>query len=265
MANSMPSGTPERPRVVPFDYAQGKRPRAPRVGVPWRTSKNGKKDNKLGDYLRAVQNGGGDPVPVSLYYSTRKLKELACSLDAILLPGSPADVDPKRYCAKRRQRCGKRDKRREETDLALLKHAFSARKPVLAICYGIQSLNVYLDGTLVQDIPSELGLKPDGDWDGRHSGKAEAFHRVRLQPGSVISRLAGRTEARVNSTHHQAILEPGHGLRIVARAPDGVIEAVEGTGKGHWVVGVQWHPERMAGDAFSAALFRELIAVAGHR
>ena len=161
----------------------------------------------------------------------------------MVLPGSPADVDPARFGAPRQPECADPDPAREDTDFALLEHAFAENKPVLAICYGMQSLNVYLGGTLIQDIPIALGTPIEHD----HQDDApEPFHPARIEPGTRLAQLAaGATAAVVNSSHHQSVKDPGRGLRIVARTADGVIESVEWTGDSNWVIGVQWHPERM--------------------
>jgi putative glutamine amidotransferase len=137
----------------------------------------------------------------------------------------------------------------------LLDHALANGKPVLAICYGAQLLNVHLHGALVQDIPSEIrnGVDHDGG-----AGRNESLHSIRIE-GGLFAELAGGSSARVNSSHHQSIRTPGRGLRVTARAPDGVIEAVEWTAGPGWAVGVQWHPERMPQDPFAAALFRRLV------
>jgi putative glutamine amidotransferase len=233
----------------------------PRVGIPWRIAKEERENNlpKMVNYYRAVEDAGGVAVPISLQLSPAELKRLAQTLDAIVLPGSPADVDPDRYGAPRRAQCAESDPKREQTDYALLEHAFAATKPVLAICYGIQLLNVYMDGKLIQDIPSELHTSIKHS---RPPGGPDQHHAVRVEPGSKLAALVGRAGAEVNSSHHQAILSPGRNLRVTAHAPDGVIEAVELDGDLHWVSGVQWHPERMAGDALAAALFGALVQAA---
>jgi len=234
----------------------------PRVGVPYRTrteeltGERGKYDK----YLEAVRRAGGDPVEISLALSADELKNLARTLDAVVLPGSPADIEPSRYHAARHPKSADADPDRERTDFALLDHAFAERKPVLAICFGIQSLNVFLGGSLVQDIPSELLTRIQHPWTGAHQGAPEPFHVTHIEPGSRLSKLSGAAEVRVNSSHHQSILEPGRSLRVTSRAPDLVIEAVEWTGDSNWVTGVQWHPERMAEtDSLAQALFRELV------
>jgi len=235
-------------------------PRRPRIGVPWRTAteeRNGK-CRAYEHYLKAVRGAGGEPVEISLWLSPADLSRAARSLDGFVLPGSPADVEPRRYGAENHPLTAAPDKRREHADDLLLDHALATRKPVLAICYGAQLLNVHLHGTLIQDIASKVGSKIGHE---RDDGEAEARHAIRIQGGDLAA-SAGRTTARVNSSHHQSLLEPGRGLRVTARAMDNVIEAVEWRGGPGWILGVQWHPERMPGDPLSSALFRRLVTEA---
>lgn len=235
----------------------------PRVGIPYRTRKEelSNKRDAYDKYVAAVEAAGAEPVEISLGLSTPELMKIAQYLDAIVLPGSPADVEPSRFHAARHAKSADADPHREETDFALLGHAIAEQKPVLAICYGVQSLNVHQGGSLVQDVPSELHTNTQHSWPG-HNGP-EPHHQVTLEAGSRLAQLAGEHGARVNSSHHQAVLEPGKDLRIVSRAPDGVVEAVEWTGDANWIVGVQWHPERMVGnDELARALFRELVTAA---
>jgi len=240
----------------------------PRVGVPWRTAaeESSNKRERLENYLRAVREAGGEPVVVSLRLAPSELQRRAESLDAIVLTGSPADVEPQRFGSARHPAANATDPDRERTDDALLEHVVAAGKPVLAICYGAQILNVHFGGTLVQDIPSEMKTTIDHDQD--EDGN-DGLHAARIDGGHLaeFAQELGKTgEVQINSSHHQAILEPGHGLRVTARASDGVVEAVEYE-SGRWVVGVQWHPERMRGDALAEALFRHLVleARAGQR
>lgn len=237
----------------------------PRIGVPYRTKKeqlNGD-HGKIQRYLKAVRMGGGEPVEIALDLSISELRRLAETLDAIALSGSPADVEPSLFNTARHANTAASDRERERTDFALLDHCFEETKPVLAICYGIQSLNVFLGGTLVQDIPTEIDSKIEHDVHSDY-GEPETFHVVRIEAGSRVADLAqGSVAARVNSSHHQAVLTPGRGLRITAHAADGVIEALEGTSPGHWLTGVQWHPERLVeSDAFALSLFRSLVSAA---
>ena len=236
----------------------------PRIGVPYRTRNEEVKGirGKYENYLRAIEQAGGKPVEISLALLLNDLQALIETLDAIVLPGSPADVNPALYGAARQPESADADADLERTDLALLEHAFAEAKPVLAICYGIQILNVYLGGSLIQDIPSELGSAVQHTWDGASKGTPEPLHAVHFAPDSRIAKTLGALDAQVNTSHHQSIREPGRNLRVVGRAPDGVIEAVEWAGDSNWVTGVQWHPERMIGDALAQTLFRELIAAA---
>lgn len=238
----------------------------PRIGVPYRTREeevvSGTK--KIEKYLAAVRRAGGQPVPISLAASRDALADLASSLSGIVLTGSPVDVEPSRYGAPRHAKCAKADDDRERIDFALLEACFATRKPVLAICYGIQSLNVFLSGTLIQDVPSEIGT--DVAHSDSEEGAPDAHHVVNIERESRIGKMAGAGEMIVNSSHHQAVLRPGRDLRITARAPDGVIEAVEWMGDENWVVGVQWHPERMMeSDPLTQSLFGSLVKEAAMR
>jgi len=236
----------------------------PRVGIPYRTRKEELTGDfpKIEKYITAVSSAGGEPVVVSLGRSTPELKKLSSTLDAVLLSGSPADIEPSLFQASRHPKCAEADADRERTDFALLESAFPDQKPVLAICYGIQSLNVFLGGTLVQDIPSELQSALEHEWDDE-IGAPETLHPIQIESDSILAKIAAANRAIVNSSHHQSVLEPGHDLRVVARSSDQVVEAIEGTDASHWVVGVQWHPERMADtDSFAQALFASLIQAA---
>ncbi|PYU19625.1 MAG: hypothetical protein DMG32_24165 [Acidobacteria bacterium] len=229
----------------------------PRIGVPWRTAVEElqRRRSAYERYLRAIREAGGEPVEISLSLTPAALKGMAESLDGFVLPGSPADVEARRFGSLGHSQNAHPDKRREHTDDGLLDHALASGKPVLAICYGAQLLNVHLHGTLVQDIPSELPNAMDHDGG---AGRTESLHRIRIESGR-LAKLAAGSNARVNSSHHQSVRKPGRGLRVAARAPDGVIEALEWTAGPGWAFGVQWHPERMPDDPFAAALFRELV------
>jgi putative glutamine amidotransferase len=261
-------------------HQQGLSAGALRVGIPYRTAKEeAAGDNRKHEYYcRAVRDAGGEAVPISLNLDDSQLSALLHSLDAFVTTGSPADVDPARYGAARHPKRGDADAARERTDWAIYEHAFAEQKPVLAICYGAQTLNVFLGGALVQDIPSELpnALRHSKNANGEvmPAPSQDPVHALQIEADSKLAEISGAAENRVNTSHHQAIRTPGRGLRVTAKAPDGVIEAVEFTGSDlanagdaeHWIVGVQWHPERPiheeAGDAFSAALFRALVSAA---
>lgn len=232
-----------------------------RVGVPYRSGREEALGRAPERYLRMVERAGGEPYPLSLAHPRPRLEEMARRLDAFVLPGSPADVHPSWYHAAPGPRTASADAQREQTDFTLLDVAFQDRRPVLAICYGMQSLNVYLGGTLLQHIPDRGGAVQH-DWDAE-AGAPEPFHAVRFADDSLLAEMAAAAEARVNSSHHQAVDRPGRGLRIAAVAPDGIVEALAWAGREHWIVGVQWHPERLPEQALSRALFDGLVVAAG--
>jgi putative glutamine amidotransferase len=241
----------------------------PVIGVPYRTL-NEQLSNKreaYEKYLAALKAAGAEPLEIPLNLTPGELKILADSVDGVLLPGGPADLEPERYGAPRHPKCAYADAAREATDNTLLRGAFAEHKPVLGICYGLQSLNVYLGGSLIQDIDSEHGTKIRHEWKEREKN-AEPFHPVTVERDSrlgLIEAEARRVETPVNSSHHQSILSPAKGLQVTAEAPDGIIEAVEWTGPEDWVTAVQWHPERNMDDPLSAGLFREFVAAARAR
>src|SRR2546423_499520 len=241
----------------------------PRVGIPWRTTQEEDQGirKKLDYYFRSVTQADAEPFTLSLKLPNDELLSQIRDLDAFVLPGGPADVNPSLYRAQRHPKTHDADANREQTDFAILEHAFAAGKPVLAICYGCQSLNVCLGGSLYQDIATELHTNIEHSKEGLSPDAPDPLHPAGIDSGGELAQLASATglttraggfDAQVNTSHHQSIRDLGRGLRIAARAPDGVIEAVEHEPHKHWVVGVQWHPERMLNDALSAALFRAL-------
>src|SRR5271167_1317995 len=177
-------------------------PNRPRIGIPWRTSQEEAAENlpNLQNYLEAIALAGGDPVVLSLAHPQALHVELG-DLDGFLLPGSPADVNPTEYGSSNRGKSESADLRREDTDRAILGHAFAEQKPVLAICYGCQLLNVYLGGTLVQDLQTETHTKvAHRRKDLTPEPKDDPIHAARFEPESRLAALAGATEAVVNSS-----------------------------------------------------------------
>lgn len=236
----------------------------PRVGIPWRTSEEEAQQNRprIANYENAVRDAGGEPVLIPLRDTAEQTK-LIPTMDAFVLPGSPADVEPEEYGDVNRGKSAPADQPREAADRNILEHAFLEKKPVLAICYGCQLLNVYLGGTLIQDVRSELGTTTaHRKKDLSPEPANDPVHEVKFEPGSRLAEIAARTNTEINSSHHQAIAKPGKNLRVTAHASDGIIEGVEWSGDTNWVTGVQWHPERMFGNAFSQRLFREFVAAA---
>jgi putative glutamine amidotransferase len=236
----------------------------PRVGIPWRTAQEEVAENrsKIRNYEDSVRRAGGEPVLLSLTHPA-DLQQLLPALDAFVLPGSPADIDPADYGGVNGGKSEPADPPREQTDRAILDHAFAEKKAVLAICYGCQLLNVYLGGTLIQDLRTETGTAtPHRKLDLAPQPKEDPIHGATLEPTSRLASIAGGALTEIYSSHHQAIEKPGKNLRVTAHAPDGIIEGVEWTGDSNWVVGVQWHPERMPGNAFAEQLFSDFVAAA---
>jgi len=210
----------------------------------------------LPQYVEALRAAGAEPVVVRLGEPQESVTRLMESAQGLLLPGSRFDVDPQRYGEARQPECGADDPARTAVDELLLESAFRARKPILAICHGMQTLNVWRNGSLIQDLKTAVNHRP-----GRDVVKA---HPVDVVEGSRLTTLlakAAETQVEVNSSHHQAVRSPGRNLRVTAVSPgDGVVEAVELEWPDHFVVGVQWHPERTyALSGFSRAIFAELM------
>ena len=231
----------------------------PRIAIPVPHSGDREYvERTLPPYEEAVRAAGGEPVRIGLEQTAAQAMQQIERCDAVLLPGSKADLDPKKYGADRHEKTAPADAKRDLVDELLLRDAYQARKPVLGICYGLQSLNVHRSGTLVQHIESAVN----------HRAGAKA-HTVKIEPESRLAGIVGASKTlAVHSSHHQAADAPGDGLRVVAHCvEDGVIEALEGTALGHFVLAVQWHPERSMNDgpelAESArAIFRAFIAAA---
>jgi putative glutamine amidotransferase len=189
--------------------------------------------------IQAIVQVGGIPVLIP-YQPKEQVFRILEGLDGIMLPGG-IDVDPNRYGEQPIVQCGSIDPHWDELDLWAAGFALERNMPVLAICRGCQVLNVALGGTLIQDIPAQI----EGPLKHRQEApRWYATHDVSVQSASLLGRIWGTDPKRVNSYHHQAIGKVGNGLRIVASAPDGIIEAVEST-EHRFVLGVQWHPELM--------------------
>ncbi len=253
----------------------------PRIAIPMPHSIDQEYGERaIPQYERAVEQAGGEPVRIPLDQPTDEAMKLEVlklikSCDGVLLPGSNADIDPSKFGATRSPHTAAADPRRDTVDELLLQDAYNLRKPVLGICYGLQTLNVYRAGSLIQHIPDFL----PGDLRTRinhEAGKKVAVaHAVEIERDSKLAEIVnGITNGKdregtklvvpVNSSHHQSAETIGNGLRIVARCPDdGIIEALEGTAPDHFVLAVQWHPERSVGeDESSRAIFRALIEAA---
>lgn len=210
----------------------------------------------LPTYLDALRSSGAEPAVISLNLPQENVARILAGTHGVLLPGSRFDIDPQAYGEARIPGCGPSDPARTAVDELLLQDAFNLYKPILAICGGAQALNVWRNGTLIQDLKTAIDHQP-----GRDVHRA---HRVRVAAGSRLATLIDTEDGEdpwVNSSHHQAIRAAGDNLDVTAISPeDGVIEAVELASAGHFVLAVQWHPERtFRTDALSRAIFAEFV------
>ncbi len=230
----------------------------PRIAIPVPHSGDPEyAERAFPQYAAAVEMAGAEAVKIPLDKPPAEVMKIIERCDAVLLPGSKADVDPAKYGAARDSHTAPADSNRDTVDELLLQDAYNMRKPVLAICYGMQILNVVRTGTLIQHIESPINHRA-----GREVAVA---HNVQVEPNSLLASIIGRQAlVPVNSSHHQSADTVGDGLRLVARCPDdGILEALEGTSPDHFVLAVQWHPERtVKEDEPSRAIFRALVEAA---
>jgi putative glutamine amidotransferase len=244
----------------------------PRIAIPVPNSLDSTySERSWPQYALAVEQAGGEVVKIPLGLTQSEVADLINTCQGILLPGSGADVNPQKYGQEPLPECSPDDPAREAVDELLLQDAHSLYKPLLGICFGAQSLNVWRGGTLVQDLTILPVNHP--------AGKAVAIaHTAAIAPHSLLGSIVDKREAPeqdgflrlpINSSHHQAVGIAGDGLKVTARCPqDAVIEAVEGGqategATAHFVLGVQWHPERSTEiSATSRAIFERLVAEA---
>jgi putative glutamine amidotransferase len=239
----------------------------PRIAIPVPHSGDREyAERALPQYENAVRGAGGEPFRIDFDQREEDIRKILETCEAVLLPGSRADIDPEKYGAARHKKTAQADEKRDTIDRLLLDEAYRERKPILGICYGLQSLNVYRSGSLVQHIESRINHSP-----GRKVANA---HTVKVDPTSRLAKIVGTSDGQsiaVNSSHHQSAEVAGEGLRIVAHSPeDGVVEALEGTAPDHFVLAVQWHPERSVNDGpevsqSAHAIFRAFLDAARTR
>ena len=239
--------------------------RRPRIGITMRLEIETRRFYLGRDYSEAVEASGGVPVHLSLIPKQDYIAEAMTGLDGLLLPGSNTDVDPNFYGEEPHHKLGTVMPEKDETDRLCLAEAERRNMPILAICYGMQALNVARGGTLVQDIESQI----DGSLKHEQGmPQTRSSHTIDIDGSSVLADLSAVRNAdgpiRVNSSHHQAVGRVGDGLRATAWAKDGVIECLEDTREGRFIVGVQWHPELMTGhDDLSRELFGLFVEKCG--
>ncbi len=245
----------------------------PRIAIPMPHSGNQEyAERAIPQYERAVAMAGGEPVRIPLDRTPAEVMKIVERCDGVLLPGSSADVDPAKFGADRSLHTAAPDRGRDTVDELLLQDAYNMRKPILGICYGLQSLNVYRSGSLVQHIPDFLAEELRTRVNHEAGRKVAVAHSVEIEKGSKLSEIVrsgdraegGKQVLPVNSSHHQSADAIGDGLCITARCvEDDITEALEGTASDHFVLAVQWHPERSVDeDEASRAIFRALVEAA---
>jgi putative glutamine amidotransferase len=193
-----------------------------------------------GPYVRCVTEAGGYPILVPSI--TERCDDALDMIDGLLLIGG-GDLEAKNLGKENHPKAKFFNPLRDEFELAIIKKAAQRKMPMFGICRGFQMMNVALGGTLYQDINDEQGSSFDHQ---REKTPDELVHSVNIAADSCLAAIMGATQVSVNSVHHQAISEPAPGLKPVAWAPDGVIEAAESCGHDGFLLGVQWHPERIA-------------------
>ncbi len=212
----------------------------PRIGITMRLELETNRFCLGRDYSEALESFGVIPLHIPLIPKKEFIVESLKTVDGVLLPGSDSDTDPLIYGEEPLPRLGRVIPEKDETDLLVLREAERLKMPVLAICFGMQILNVARGGTLVQDIESQVEncLKHE-------QGKSviRNSHSLNIKKDSILERLITTNRIKVNSSHHQAIKSVGKNLLVTAWAKDGVIECIEDSRGDRFVFGVQWHPE----------------------
>lgn len=213
------------------------------------------------DYCEAVEHFGAIPFHIGLIPKKEHIREAIANLDGILLPGSDTDVDPLRFEEEPHPKLKHIIYEKEETDLMILEEAEKIGLPVLGICFGMQILNVFRGGSLIQDIEAQIE-NPIKHEQGVPLERSS--HSIKIENNSRLSRLITNADkVQVNSHHHQACREVGKNLRVTAWASDGVIECLEDERDDRFVFAVQWHPElSWKTDELSANIFNEFVKAA---
>ncbi|MBM4000147.1 MAG: gamma-glutamyl-gamma-aminobutyrate hydrolase family protein [Planctomycetes bacterium] len=231
----------------------------PRIGITTYPVDNNNRFLAARPYVDAVRRAGG--LPLLLPPGENRLDALFTAIDGLILTGG-GDIEPRRYGAERDPRTYGDNDERDEQELAMVPRALELALPLLAVCRGVQILNVALGGTLIQHLPDVVGNSVAH----RNGLRGATTHAVAIDADSRLARTLGAARCSVASWHHQAIDALGNGLRVAARSTDDlVIEAVEldASRDDAWLAGVQWHPELTAAtDAVQQRLFQSLVNAA---
>jgi len=233
----------------------------PRIGITTRLELETRRFYLGRDYSEAVEAFGGTPVLIPLISKFDYLDDVLSGIDGVLLPGSDTDVDPSLFGEDPHPKIGRVIPEKDQTDQIVLSIAEKRGLPVLAICFGMQALNVFRGGTLFQDIESQV---PNAIKHEQGTPLGRRSHAIKVADQGILADCLGAVESTyVNSHHHQAVKDVGKGLVATAWANDGVIECIENIDKSRFEFGVQWHPEILwENDDISREIFKSFIAAA---
>lgn len=203
-----------------------------------------KRYNMGHNYIRSIVDAGGVPVMVPVALAERDLRQMYDMADGVLLAGGP-DVAPSAFGEEPHEKTAGVEIERDVAEYLLARWAVADDKPLFGICRGIQSLNVALGGSLVQDIPTQWqsSLTHNGHYE--KAARDQVLHMVDIEAGSRVEAMLSGTRVGVNSFHHQAVKRVADGFTVTSRAPDGIVESIEMSAL-RFMVGVQWHPEEMS-------------------
>lgn len=215
---------------------------------------NGRESTVMRTYIEAVQRSGNLPIILPLTENDSIIAQTLRRIDALILSGGE-DIQPSLYGDRPSKELGTVNIPRDEWELRILKQAIPLHLPILGICRGMQMINVYFGGSLIQDLPTEYPQSSIGH--NQRLPRTIATHDIEIVPNSFLERITGKQRLQVNSFHHQAVKRLAQGFQITAKAPDGVIEAIEAI---HYpIVCVQFHPEGLAfgNDTIFTKIFEE--------
>lgn len=231
----------------------------PLIGITMNLEEQGRRNLNILDldYGRAVIEAGGIPVPILGIEDM--IPHIVKRLDGFVFSGGD-DINPRFYGERPLNGADIRPSpdARTRFELKLFSAAAKRGRPILAICHGMQLVNIALGGSLYQDIP--LQFDKHTNHAARKKGE-KVYHRVSLLEGTRLSKILNAGHIRVRSAHHQAVKNPGRGLALAGLSADGVIEALEGRGR-DFLVAVQWHPEKTPDDIYTKRLFRAFVDAA---